>query len=148
MVAAPRSTGVSSRSGIRVQTYGDVLDRFRNHPESKSAAPDGSPSDSGTVGLLARLETRVLTVFHIGKETNLLEQQEDGVLVEDPQAVYPGGGEWEEIRARLSDVPLRNLAEKSGVSERMLRDLRRGRRRPSARTLETIVEALGRMLDP
>ena len=45
----------SDRTGIRVQTYGNVLDRFRRHPEAKSAGPDGDPCGPRTIGLLGRL---------------------------------------------------------------------------------------------
>jgi hypothetical protein len=93
-----RTIDPSDRAGIRVQTYADVLDRFRNHPESKSADPDGNPSNYWTSGLLGRLNIYVLTIFHIGKETNLLEQQGKGVLTTDPQVIYWGGEEWKGMR--------------------------------------------------
>ncbi len=81
-------TGPRGLTGVRVQTYADVLDRFRRHAERKSVARDGSPADAETVGLLARGDDHVLSVRYIGKETNLIEQQEEGVLLVDPQAVY------------------------------------------------------------
>jgi transcriptional regulator with XRE-family HTH domain len=83
-----------------------------------------------------------LTVCHIGKETNLLEQQEEGVLRADPQAIYLGGGQSEAIRFWLRRVSIPKLAARSGVRERMLRNLRRGGRRPSAKTVEAITAAL------
>ena len=88
-----RTTGETNESTIRVQTIADVIDRFRMHPEAKSAAPDGSPSIRGAKGLLSRLHVRAFHVSHIGKETNLLEQQEEGILLTDPQAVYLGEGD-------------------------------------------------------
>jgi hypothetical protein len=137
----------SSLTGIRVQTFANVLDRFRNHPEPKSAGPDGSPSDRRTTGLLGRLNVHVLTVLHIGKESNLLEQQEEGTLLTDPQAVYLGEGDLEAIRSQLDRVSISELAARSGVSERMLRSVRQGTRRPSEKVLEAIIEALAEMLD-
>ena len=80
-------------------------------------------------GLLGRLHVQALTITHIGKETNLLEAQEEGVLVNDPQVVYWDGSEWEAIRPWLQDVSITRLAELSGVSPRMLRDIRQGTRR-------------------
>jgi hypothetical protein len=44
--------------------------------------------------LLGRLHIHAISITRIGKETNLLEQQEEGVLIADPQAVYRGEGEW------------------------------------------------------
>jgi hypothetical protein len=142
-----RTSGQSNRAGIRVQTFNDILDHFRIHPEAKSASPDGSPSDSLTSGLLGRLHVHILTVHHIGKETNRLGEQEKGILLTDPQAVYSGAGEWEVLRLWLDRVSISDLAAGSGVSERMLRNLRQGDRRPSADKLEAIMVALARMLD-
>ncbi len=50
-------------------------------------------------------------------------------------------------RELLRTVSISELAQLSGVSERMLRGLRQGTRRPSAATLEVITEALVRILD-
>jgi len=113
----------------------------------KSAGPDGNPSDQWTKGLLGRMHVRVLTVVHIGKEANLLEQQEEGVLLTDPQAVYFGGGEWEAIRPWLDRVSIRKLSRLSGVPERRLREYRQGARRPSAKRLGAIMPHLAQMLD-
>ncbi len=142
-----RSKGHSNPASIRVQTFRDVLDRFREHPEAKSADREGNPSGKKTIGLLRRLPVELFCIFHIGKETNLIEQQEEGILLTDPQAVYSGGGEWKPIRARMADVPIAQLANLSGVSQRMLRYLQNGDRRPSAETIEAIAAALARMLD-
>jgi hypothetical protein len=142
-----RSRKAANGTAIRVQDFEDVLERFRDHPESKSGDADGNRSDSETIGLLGRLHLQVLSVLHIGKESNLLEQQEEGVLVTDPQAVYFGGGEWETIRPYLSRVPIRELAAQSGVSERMLQYLSKGDRRPSAKALEAIMPHLAQMVD-
>jgi len=117
------------------------------NPESKSAGPDGNPSNRGTIGLLGRLHVRASTIFHIGKEANLIDQQEDGTLLTDPQAVYLGEGDFEAIRSLLQSVSIAKVADLSGVSPRMLRDIRQGTRRPSAKTLEAITGALGRLLD-
>ncbi len=88
----------------------------------------------------------VLTIKHIGKETNLLEQQEEGVLLANPQAAYPGGGELEMIQEWLGRMSIPRLAEISGVSERMLRAIRTGERNPAADNLAAIEWALTRSL--
>ena len=142
-----RSKGHSNPASIRVRTFRDVLDSFRDHPEAKSADREGNPSDEKTIGLLRRLPVELFCIFHIGKETNLIEQQEEGVALADPQAIYLGGGEWDAIRARIADVPIAQLANLSGVSQRMLRYLLKRDRQPSADTIEAIAAALARMLD-
>ena len=142
-----RSKGHSSPASIRVQTLGDALERFRKHPESKSADWEGNPSNEETIGFLRRLPIEPAYITHIGKETNLIEQQEEGVVLTDAQQVYSNGSEWEWVRSQLDRVSIPELAERSGVSPRMLRNLRKGDRRPSAKTLEAIAAALVRMLE-
>ncbi len=142
-----KTEGNSNRAAIHVQTFGDILDRFRVHPESKSSDAEGRPADSRTIGLLGRLHVSPLSVCYIGKETNLIEDQEKRVVPTDPQAIYPTGREWERIRPHLARVPLAELSARSGVSERMLRALRRGARESSRGSRREIEVAIGRMLD-
>ncbi len=68
-----------------------------------------------------------------------------GGLLDDPQAVYPGGGEWETIRPWLDRVSLAELSKETGISERRLREYRQGKRRPKAERTEVIAEALARL---
>jgi transcriptional regulator with XRE-family HTH domain len=88
-----------------------------------------------------------MTVCHIGKESNLIEQQEEGILLTDPQALYFTKGNLEEIRSHLERVSIAKLAALSGVSPEMLGKIRRRERRPSRKKLGAIVAALGQMLD-
>ena len=48
------------------------------------------------------------------KEANLLERQEAGMLIEDPQQVYRGS-EWETVREQLDrvSIPLTSLGDVS-----------------------------------
>ena len=69
------------------------------------------------------------------------------MLLTDPQQVYSIGGEWAAIRPLLDEAPTRELSRRSGVTERMIRYLRRGDRRPSAKTFAAIVSALAGMLE-
>jgi len=142
-----KTQGHSDPLAIRIQTFDDVLDRFRNHPEAKSADSNGNPSNQRTVGLLGRVHVHAISITHIGKETNLLEQQQEGVSIADPQAVYSGEADWEKIRSQLDQVSISELSHRSGVSARRLREYRQGIRRPSANTRKAITAALGPMLD-
>ena len=69
-----------------MQTFADVLGRFRDHPEAKRADSHGKPAGERTEGLLGRRQVQPLAVQLIGKETNLLERQEAGLAIRDPQA--------------------------------------------------------------
>jgi hypothetical protein len=142
-----RSKGHSSPAAIRVRTFRDALDRFREHPEAKSADREGNPSDKKTIGLLQRLHVELFCVFHIGKEANLIEQQEKGVVLGDPQLVYLGSGEWEAIRAKMEGVDIRKLAALTGINQRTLRAYRQGTRPIPPEKVGAIAGALARMLD-
>lgn len=81
-----RDQGMSERTA-RVQSYRDVIARYRTHPERKSLGPDGLPCGRRTIGLLRRPPVVLGELVHIGKETNRMEEVEQG-LVHD----------WEEVQ--------------------------------------------------
>lgn len=143
-------TGPRGLTGVRVQPYADVLDRYRMHPEPKSVGSGGSPSDETTIGLLSWGDDHVLSVRYIGKETNLIEQREEGVLLVDPQAVYVDPGDpagWEAIREWLRRIPATHIAALSGRSASLIRYLGQGQRRPSHATREAVTAAVIRYLN-
>jgi hypothetical protein len=55
------------------------------------------------------------------------------VLEVDPQAVYLSEADYQGLRESVEQVSIPRLAAASGVSERMLRYLRDGDRKPSPR---------------
>ena len=69
------------------------------------------------------------------------------MLIADPQAVYSGEGDLEVVRSLIKRVPIVKLASLSGVSPEMLRKVRRGQRRLSAKKLGAVMGAVGRLLD-
>jgi hypothetical protein len=71
----------------RVQSYADVLDEYRVHPEPKSLAPDGKPAGWHGIGLLARRPVAATRLVHVGKEANELEEKQAGVVHHPQEAV-------------------------------------------------------------
>ena len=71
---------------VTVTTYRDILDEFATHPEAKSFGADGAPCGRSTIGLLLRRAVGALSITHIGKETNRLDDVQAG-LVTDPNEV-------------------------------------------------------------
>jgi hypothetical protein len=61
------------RKTARVKTYGEVIEEYAYHAESKCADSKGQPSGKQTVGLLQRRHVRIDSVTFIGKESNSLE---------------------------------------------------------------------------
>ena len=129
-----------------MKTYGDVLQEYEFHPESKCADAHGKPCSKQTIGLLQRRHIRVGQIKYIGKESNSLEDVESG-LIHSEQSVYteypdPRRDEWQtKIRPALKGIPLKTLVEECDgkLSRRALIDLRAGRSRPHPKNEEMLV---------
>jgi hypothetical protein len=129
----------------RVKTYGEVIDDYAYHPESKCADATGQPSGKATVGLLQRRHVRIDSITAIGKESNSLEEVQTG-LVHDEQTVYteytdPKRNYWStKVVPMLRKISLKTWERESGgKSRRILIDARRGRRRPHRSNQELLI---------
>jgi hypothetical protein len=59
-----------------VKAYGEIIEAYRVHEETKSVGPDREPCTKRTRGLLGRRDVSVLgTAKHVGKESNKLEER-------------------------------------------------------------------------
>ena len=118
---------------VRLRTIADVIRDYRLHPDPKSGDPQGGRSHRGSRGLLPRLHLDVTEVRHIGKESNRLDEVEDGI-VRDAAEVYTEyrdpRREWETALPRLRAIGVRELARLTGMSERTLRSRLNSRRMP------------------
>jgi hypothetical protein len=116
-----------------VKSYGDVLEEYEFHPEAKCNDASGEPCGKQSVGLLQRRLVRIEKLHFIGKESNKLEEVEEG-SVPDAGDVYteypdPRHDEWAtEILPGLKAIPMTELMERTGLSRRALQMIRAGRR--------------------
>lgn len=116
-----------------VKTYGDVLSAYEYHPEPKCAGADGKPCSKQTVGLLSRRQVRVEKLHFIGKESNQLDEVEEG-SIHDAGSVYTeypndGRDDWDsKVLPIIKAMPMRELQHLSGLSRAALQAIRRGRR--------------------
>lgn len=101
------SGGEVTAGVVTVSTYRDIIGEFATHPEAKSAGPDGRACARDTVGLLRRRSVRALSITHIGKETNRLEDVHAG-LVQDPAEVMSHYDDSLYERFRLHALPTLN----------------------------------------
>jgi hypothetical protein len=131
-----------------VQTYRDVLEDFRYHPEAKSGGPGGRRCGWQTVGLLQRRVVRSIPELttHVGKESNRLEEVEAG-LEHDPDEVWteyrdPGRDPWETlVLPVLKQVPAKQLAEATGLAVSTVKAARNGRTHPHGRNRQALIHA-------
>ena len=142
------------RGKVRLTTYRDIVAAYRRHPEAKSGDPARGLGHGASVGLLPRLRVRAVGLpLHIGKESNRLDEVEDGVIT-DPDDVYvvyrDERRECEALlpalRALRDERGWRYLAEASGLSERALRYALNGGtvpHREARERLQAIVRNLG-----
>jgi hypothetical protein len=142
-----------SRQTARVKTYGDVVTEYEFHPEAKCADALGNPCERQTIGLLQRRHIKIDLIKCIGKESNSLENVDEG-MVHSEQNVYteyadPRRSEWiTKIQPALKKPKLEVLVEASGkrLCRREIIELRAGRKKPHRRTqqlLESILKRLG-----
>ena len=140
------------RRTARVKTYGDVIRGYEFHPESKCADSEGEPCKKQTVGLLRRRHVRIDQIKYIGKESNSLEDIENG-LIHEEQRVYteypdPRRDEWHtKVLPILRVISLATLEGESGLSRRMLIKTRRELTRPHRRN-ENLLRAVIQRLRP
>jgi hypothetical protein len=140
----------SSRKTAEVKTFGDIIAEYAFHAESKCADSRGNVCDKQTRGLLQRRHIQIARIRFIGKESNLLEEVEAG-LIHSAQEAYteyidPKRDEWEQkIRPALYKVSLKVLGEESGLSRRMLIKARMGQARPHRQNQAVLTDALRRM---
>jgi hypothetical protein len=140
-----------TRWSARVKTYGETLEEYEFHPESKCADKMGNPCAKQTVGLLNRRQIRIGTIKFIGKESNSLEEVESG-LIQSAQNVYteypdPSRDAWDTvIRPALKIPGLDLLVKLSGLSRRMLIDSRAGRSNPHRKNRELLTSILRKLV--
>ncbi len=129
----------------RVQSYADVLEAYESHPEAKCSDARGEPCSEQTRGLLSRRHVTLGKLHFIGKESNKLEEVEEGAI-SDAYTEYPDSrrDEWAaEILPQLKAMPMRELMERSGLSRRALQLIRAGRR-PSVQNQQRLKSTLAR----
>jgi hypothetical protein len=138
-----------TRYAARVKTYGDVVTEYESHPEAKCTDSRGNPCERRTVGLLQRRHIKVDQIKSIGKESNSLEDIEEGILHSE-RNVYteyadPKRSEWiSKIRPALQKTTLKMLvaACENKISRREIIELRAGRSKPHRKTQELLVSIL------
>lgn len=141
-----------TRQTARVKTYGDVVTEYEFHPESKCADVSGNPCERQTTGLLQRRHVKIDVIKCIGKESNSLENVDEG-MVHSEQNIYteyadPRRTEWiTKIQPTLKKAKLAALVKACGkrLSRRELIELRAGRSQPHRKTQELLVGILKKL---
>ncbi len=133
-----------------MKTYGEVLQEYEFHPESKCADARGNVCSKQTTGPLHRRHIQAESLTYIGKESNKLEDVQSA-LIHSAQEVYtiyhdPRRDEWQtKILPALKKAPLTVFVRMSCLSRRAIMDLRAERSRPHPKNQEHIEAVLREM---
>jgi len=118
------STGGQPEPGeITAQSFRKVIDHYRTHPEEKAADSAGNPCRPQTKGVLSRRTVRVARFVHIGKESNRIEDQLNG-LTENIGEVVTEYGDGDDLLRQLTTAALADLSSRQ-VAESVESDVRR-----------------------
>lgn len=110
-----------------------VIENYCKSIEHKSLAPDGSKCTSATKGLLRRRPIRASGVFHrIGKEVDRGTSTDPEYFSDEEPARYGKSGY--RFPESLRKYSSRELAVRTGLSDKTIRQARRNGRRIHSRT--------------
>jgi len=114
-------------------TLNYVIENYCKSIEHKSLAPDGSKCDSDTKGLLRRRPIRAIGIFHrIGKEVDRGTSTDPEYYSDQPLARYGKGSfRFPEVLRKFTD---RELATRTGLTEKTVRQARKNGSRSRSRT--------------
>jgi hypothetical protein len=133
---------------IRVKSIADVVTLYRRKREAKSLGTDGQPCTRETQGLLHRRPVRDLTIRHIGKEANELEDLTAGLRSgEEVTAAYDHhrrGVYPQLVLHALRAFPEPVVADACGLPMRTIKGLGGGRS-PKTATLRSLVSGLAKL---
>ena len=111
--------------------FAHLLIQYRQHPEAKSLAPDGTPCSADTNGLLKRAHVIAGEIRYVGKETDRKWEEGDEISVLDFAATeYGRKGKViasEEVKAAIQNIGINKCARESGFHRNnFIRKLVRG----------------------
>ncbi len=121
------------------KTYADLIRAYDLHPERKFAGQEGRPCQPGTRGLLQDLPVLVMGIKHVGKEGNDLDAHKAGLVTEAERQLEYHDSAFEDLVAKLREIPTKIIAEATGYNPRTIRRLKRGEFRPSGERLPSII---------
>ena len=111
--------------------FAHLIIQYQQHPEAKSLAPDGTPCNAETRGLLKRAHVIAQEVRYVGKETDRKwEEGGDISLLEFSATEYGRKGKVvasEEVKAVIQKIGINKCARESGFDRKnFIRKLVRG----------------------
>ena len=99
--------------------FAHLLVQYQQHPEAKSLAPDGTPCQADTMGLLKRAHVIAGEIRYVGRETDRKWEEGDEISVLEFAATeYGRKGKVvanEEVKAQISSIGINKCAREGLV---------------------------------
>lgn len=144
-LSAEPSRGRVREGVVTPKSYATVLGEYRANPETKSLGPAGVSCAALTAGVLQRRPVRLAALTHVGKESNRLEDLQNG-LIEDPTEVANDYDDFYTAVFKPLVVPLlsalgvRETGRRTGQSIGAVSAVLRGRARPRSASVAAYLE--------
>jgi hypothetical protein len=111
--------------------FGRLLIEYREHPEAKSLAPDGSLCKGDTRGLLKRAHIIAGELRYVGKETDRKWEEGDDISVLEFKTTEYGRSKKvvasEDVKKSITGIGINKCARESGFDRKnFIRKLIRG----------------------
>jgi hypothetical protein len=111
--------------------FARLLIQYQEHPEAKSLAPDGTPCEADTRGLLQRAHVIAGEFRYVGKETDRKWEEGDDISVLEFKATEYGRATKvvasEEVKNDIRKIGINKCARESGFDRKnFIRKLVRG----------------------
>src|SRR5205823_6849792 len=111
--------------------FARLLIEYQEHPEAKSLAPDDSPCDGSTRGLLQRAHIIAGELRYVGKETDRKWEEGDDISIFEFNTSEYGRSRKviasEEIKVKIQAIGINKCARESGFDRKnSIRKLIRG----------------------
>jgi len=111
--------------------FARLLIQYQEHPEAKSLAPDGSPCQADTRGLLQRVHVTAGELRYVGKETDRKWEEGDDISVLEFKGTEYGRAKMvvatEEVKNDIREIRIKRCARESRFTRFFVRKLLRGR---------------------
>jgi hypothetical protein len=111
--------------------FARLVIQYQEHPEAKSLAPDGSPCQADTRGLLQRAHIVAGELRYVGKETDRKWEEGGDISVLEFKPTEFGRGSKvvasEEVKNDIKNIGIKKCARESGFTRFFVRKLLRGR---------------------
>ena len=102
--------------------FARLLIEYQEHPEAKSLAPDGSPCEAGTRGLLQRAHVTAGEFRYVGKETDRKWEEGDDISVLEFKTTEYGRSKKvlasEEVKNGIKKIGINKCARESGFDRK------------------------------